>query len=206
MQVTLWNDYICPWAYAARPLTDWLVSEGHEISVRSYELHPDLAPEGKQVKPGGRLDRVFDHIATECAQVGLEFNKPSRSPNTHQLLGICELVSTHAPGSFAVFDAELAASHWVRNEALDDDAVVRRALDRADAPVDDILEMAADGEGSRLLEQSMHDAWDLDVTGTPAWRIGSLTITGLHPPEQFERWVHKLAAKAATSEAESSSP
>ena len=22
--VTLWNDYICPWAYAARPLTAWL--------------------------------------------------------------------------------------------------------------------------------------------------------------------------------------
>jgi len=197
VRITVWNDYICPWAYAARPHTAWLESEGHEVIVRSYELHPDLPPDGRAVRAGGRLDKVFDHIADICDSSGLEFVKPQRSPNTHKILGVCEVVQAHAPESFRAFDRELAAIHWVRGQSLDDPDIVRLALQVADAPVDQIEELVADGEGERLLEQSMADALEFEVTGTPAWRIGELTISGLHPLEQFQRWVNRLAARNA---------
>ncbi len=196
MDITVWNDYICPWAYAARPLTAWLEDEGHTVVMRSYELHPDLPPEGRDVRPGGRLDKVFEHIGIICAESGLAFVKPERSPNTHQLLGLCEIVQTHAPESFRAFDEELAAAHWVRGEAIDDRDVIRGALSTAGAPVEMVLELAANGEGERLLETSMAAALEVEVTGTPAWRIGELTITGLHPPEQFQRWVRRLASRS----------
>ena len=33
---------------------------------------------------------------------------------------------------------------------------------------------------------------DVEVTATPAWRIGELTITGLHPLGQFQRWAGRI--------------
>lgn len=197
VRITLWNDYICPWAYAARPLTAWLEAEGHDVVVRSYELHPDLPPEGRDIRPGGRLDAVFDHIGEICAESDLPFSKPTRSPNTHRLLGLCEIVQEHSPESFTEFDRELAAIHWIRGGSLDDSETIRAALTTANAPVDQLLELEAEGEGHRLLEASMAAARDFDVTGTPAWRVGELTITGLQPPDVFHRWVRKISSRQA---------
>ncbi len=192
MTVRLWNDYICPWAYAARTHTAWLREQGIEVTTFSYELHPNLPPAGRPVKPDGRLDRVFDHIAQECASVGLEFNKPHRSPNTHRLLGITELVRVAAPDTFDAVDEGLARAHWVEGRAIDDFAVITDILTSAGAPTDEILDREAEGEGTRLLEVSMAQALDVEVTATPAWRVENLTITGLHPIEQFQRWTGKI--------------
>jgi predicted DsbA family dithiol-disulfide isomerase len=190
--VTLWNDYICPWAYAARPHTAWLRSQGIEVDVRSYELHPDLPHEGRAVRPGGRLDQVFDHIAQECAASGLAFNKPVRSPNTHRLLGITELVRWHEPDRFDEVDAALVAAHWVEGRDIGDLDVVADLMSATGFDMADILEREADGEGSRLLELAMEAAIDVEVTATPAWRVGGLTITGLHSLDQFQRWSGRI--------------
>lgn len=192
MTVRLWNDYICPWAYAARTHTAWLRTEGVNVTTFSYELHPNLPPDGRQVRPDGRLDRVFDHIASECAAAGLEFNKPDRSPNTHRLLGITELVRVTAPQTFDAVDEALARAHWVEGRAIDDFEVIEEILKTAGSPAEEILEREAEGDGSRLLEVSMAQALDVEVTATPAWRVGELTITGLHPLDQFQRWTGKI--------------
>lgn len=192
MAVTLWNDYICPWAYAARPLTGWLRAQGVRVEVRAFELHPDLPPEGRRVRPGGRLDAVFDHIAAECAATGLEFAKPARSPNTHRLLGVTELVATHHPSAFDAVDDGLARLHWVDGGALDDADAVDAILAGAGVDAGELRRREADGEGETLLEAAMALAAEAEVTGTPAWRIGPMTITGLHPPAQFHRWAERL--------------
>lgn len=192
MQVTLWNDYICPWAYAARPLTAWLRTQDVEVRVRSFELHPDLPPEGRALKPGGRLDGVFDHIGDECRTAGLAFTKPARSPNTHRLLGLTELVAAEWPDEFDAVDDGIAALHWVHGGDLDDDQAIATILDHAGVPSVEVFDRVADGEGERLLDLSMSEARELEVTGTPAWRIGEMTITGLHPLEQFQRWTTRL--------------
>ena len=192
MPVTLWNDYICPWAYAARPHTRWLESNGVDVLVRSFELHPDLPPEGRAVRPGGRLDQVFDHIASQCARFDLEFNKPTRSPNTHRLLAITELTQRYRPDVFRRVDEGFARAHWVDGRAIDDAEVVRAVLDDAGAPTSELLEREAEGEGTRLLEISMAEALDVEVTATPAWRVGTLTITGLHSLSQFQRWTGRI--------------
>lgn len=203
MEVTAWSDHVCPWAYAGRSRTQLLRRRGLGVVVRAFELHPELPPEGRPVRPGGRLDRVFDHIAVECAAVGLPFRKPDRSPNTHRALALSELVRVHVPERFDQLDDALARAHWVEGRPIDDPDVVRQLLRgcRLDpAPLEDRL---ADGEGDRLLEASMAAARDVGVTGTPAWRIGELTIPGLQPVEQFERWVDRVLRRgpgAAASE------
>ncbi len=192
--VTVWNDYICPWAYAARPHTDWLRANGIEVDMRFYELHPNIGPEGRATRPGGRLDQVFDHIASECAKVDLDFNKPDRTPNSHHCLEIMELVRLHHQPSLAELDEAMARAHWVDGLALDDPTVVAQivseVLGAEEAAA--LNERVAEGEGTRLLAESRDTALDLGVTATPAWRIGELTITGLHAPEQFQRWAGRV--------------
>lgn len=192
--VTVWNDYICPWAYAARPHTAWLRSKGVDVDLRCYELHPDIAPEGRPTRPGGRLDRVFDHIADECATVDLDFAKPSRTPNSHRCLELVELVRVYVPDALLALDDALARAQWVDGLAIDDVEVLDRLLvahlGKEDAAR--IVERQGEGEGSRMLAAAWAEALDLGVTATPAWRVGELTITGLHAPEQFQRWAGKV--------------
>ncbi len=195
MEVTVWTDYICPWAYAARPHTEWLRAQGVAIRYRAYELHPLIPAEGRPVRPGGRLDSVFDHLAAECEAAGLAFNKPARSPNSRRSLELLEVAQAEAPESVAALDERLARAHWVDGVAIDDPeflgAVAAETLGAA-APT--VVDQWADGAGSILVDASKEAGHDLGVTATPAWRIGELTITGLHPAEQFRRWAGRLLA------------
>lgn len=204
MLITVWNDYICPWAYAARPQTAWLrhraegvVVEGRpvEIRVRGFELHPDLPPAGRATRPGGRLDRVFDHIAHECDQRGQAFVKPTRTPNSRRVLALAELVSARAPDAFLRFDEAAARAHWVEGLALDDEEVLGSLLDRAG--VERALLADIDRDGLELLHEARADAMDVGATATPSWQIGDLVVTGLHPDAQFQRWIGRILDRSA---------
>ena len=194
----LWNDYICPWAYAARPLTAWLRAQGVDVGLRCYELHPELPPEGRSVRPGGRLDRVLDHIATVCASQGQPFVKPTRSPNSRLSLEVVEVAAVHTPEHLDAIDDALADAHWHRQLPIDDRDVVADVVAGAAGPAvaATIMDLQANGDGARRLEASRAEALELGVTATPAWRIGELTIVGLHPRSQFERWATRLLERS----------
>lgn len=199
MHITVWNDYICPWAYAARPQTAWLRAQVSEaglspdcVTVRSFELHPDIPPEGRIHRPGGRLDQVLDHIATECASRGQAFHKPPRTPNSHAVLALAELVSTRYPDAFVAFDDAVAEAHWVHGEAIDDPAVIREILRSLDLDAGALTDDEAVAEGDRLLAEARTAAMDVGATATPAWQIGDLVVAGLHEDAQFQRWVGRI--------------
>ena len=197
MHITVWNDYICPWAYAARPQTAWLRSQidpaaGDVVTVRSFELHPDIPLEGRENRPGGRLDKVFDHIATECASRSQGFVKPTRTPNSHAILALAELVSVRHPDHFAAFDDAVANAHWIDGAAIDDPTVVRNLLITAGLDPDELTSETAVDEGEHLLSEARSDAMDVGATATPSWQIGDLVVTGLHDDAQFQRWVGRI--------------
>ena len=199
MRITVWNDYICPWAYAARPQTAWLRrqvdGDGRpvDVRVRSFELHPDLPTEGRPTRPGGRLDRVLDHIAGECAARGQPFVKPVRTPNSRRVLSLAELVARRHPDSFDRFDEAAAQAHWVDGRDLGDDAVLASLLESVGVErslLDDV-----DRAGAELLAAARTDAMDIGATATPSWQIGDLVVTGLHDDAQFHRWVERILAR-----------
>jgi predicted DsbA family dithiol-disulfide isomerase len=203
MDATAWSDYVCPWAYLGRDRTALMRRLGVSVTVLPYELHPEIPPEGVAVRPGGRLDRVFGVIAAECEQLGIDFRAPTRSPNTHHVLEVAEVVRLHAPDAFAAFDESLSRAHWVDGADLGDRDLVRDLLARSGAPVDDVVDLVADGAGTAALAASMAQARSVGVMATPAWWVDeALLIPGAQPRDTIERWITKMLAARARAGAE----
>lgn len=203
MDATGWSDYLCPWAYLGRDRTALMRDLGVTVTVQAYELHPEIPPEGMAVRPGGRLARVFDHIGAECAELGIGFNPPRRSPNTRHVLETAEVLRLHVPEAFTAFDDAAASAHWIEGRDLGDRAVVRELVETSGAPADEVAELVADGVGTAALTASMAQARSVGVMATPAWWVAdSLLIPGAQPRDTIERWITKmLAARALDTDA-----
>lgn len=193
MQALLWRDYLCPWCYLGRDRTALMQRLGLDVVPRSYELHPEIPAEGRTIRPGGRLDRVLDHIARECAEVELPMRKPTRSPNTRRALETAELLREHAPHALTAFDDAAYGVHWVDGGDLGDPGAIRSLVEAAGADPDTFDRLLADGHGSAALDASMIQARELGVTAAPAWWIDRrFVIPGVQPRETVERWVTRL--------------
>ena len=202
MEATAWSDYLCPWAYLGRDRTRLMRDLGVAVTVQAYELHPEIPPEGVAVRPGGRLDRVFATIGAECAELGIDFVAPQRSPNTRHVLETAEVIRLHVPEAFAAFDDAAARTHWVAGGDLGDRAVVARLVAESGAPAREVAELVSDGVGTAALEASMAQARSVGVMATPAWWVAdSLLIPGAQPRETIERWITKMLAARERSEA-----
>jgi len=196
MEALLWRDYLCPWCWLGRGTADVLVDLDVEVTHLPYDLHPEIPPGGRAVRPGGRLDAVFDHIAAECAREGIEFVKPVRTPNTRRALESAEIVRRVAPAAFAALDDALFRGHWVDGLDLGDPEVIDDLVLASGAPLDLVSEQRAEGIGSAAVEESMATAREHGIAATPSWLIdGTLVIPGVQPAETVRRWVTRLLAR-----------
>src|SRR3954454_20961674 len=155
MEALHWRDYLCPWCWLGRDRSEVFERHGVTVVHLPYDLHPDVPEGGRAVRPGGRLSQVFDRIGAECAEAGIEFRAPTRTPNTRRALETAELVRRHAPEAFAAVDDAFFRANWVDGLDLGDAEVLDHLLASAGAPVAEIAERRADGLGSRAVEESM---------------------------------------------------
>jgi predicted DsbA family dithiol-disulfide isomerase len=198
MQALLWRDYLCPWCFLGQDRTHLMQQLGVDVVPMSFELHPEVPDGGRPIRPGGRLDRVLDHIQLECDDLGMAMRKPIRSPNTRRALEIAEILRTRFPEAFASYDDGCYRAHWLEGGDIGEPATLRRLVDDAGAVPGEIDELLADGTGSRLLAASMTTARDLGVTATPAWWVDDrLLIPGAQPRETMQRWISRLLERSA---------
>ncbi len=195
--ITVWNDYVCPWAYLGRRHTHWLIEQGVPIEVRAYELHPDLPPTGRPIEAGGRYDRLLDDLGMQAREAGQPFAKPVRTPSSRRALEVLELLARHEPDRVFAFDEAAARAVWVDGRALDDHAVLDDIVAGVGVDPAALHDRLDAGEGAELVDLGRRHAIELEVSGTPAWRLGSLTVTGVHHDDQFRRWVTRIVERAA---------
>lgn len=196
MEAVVWSDYLCPWCYLGRGQTARIERLGVAVTPRAFELHPEIPPEGRSIRPDGRLTPTFDRIEAECQAVGMPFRRPTRMPNTRRALETAEVVAARWPAVFPALDDALFRAQFVNGSPLDDPTVLDDLVAAAGAPVDQVHGEVLAGTGQRAVDRSMAQAREAGVTATPTWLVdGRFLIPGAQPPETVERWVTRLIAR-----------
>jgi predicted DsbA family dithiol-disulfide isomerase len=194
---TVWSDYICPWAYLGRDRTALMQSMGVSVTSMPFELHPELPPSGRDVRPDGRLARLHDEIERLCAEVGVPFVAPAHIPNSRRALETAEVVRAVAPGAFGAVDEALFRAHFVEGRDIGDPAVLDDVLAACGLAALELRERIDRGEGSDAVTASIHIARDHGIAATPAWLFGDdLVVPGAQPRAFFERIVSRLRARS----------
>ena len=193
MEALVWSDYLCPWAYLGRDRTALLRSLGITVTSLPYDLHPELPPAGRRVRPDGRLAAVLARIAAECAEVGLPFVPPEHIPNTGRALETAEVVRRDAPDAFTALDDALFAAVFVTGQDLGDPDVLDEMVASAGVDATKIRRQVDGGLGRDAVDASVAKAQSHGVGGTPAWLLdGRLLVPGVQPRETMERWARKM--------------
>jgi predicted DsbA family dithiol-disulfide isomerase len=202
MEVKVWSDYICPWCYLGRDRTALLRALDVEVTQLPYELHPELPPQGRDVRPNGRLAAVYAAIGRECDDVGLPFRTPAHVPNSRRALETAEVVRRNWSASFATLDDALFNAHFVEGLDIGDPDVLLALIEQSGAPSTDVVAALEAGEGNDAVTASIGSAQEIGVTATPAWLFGdSFVVPGVQPRELFERVVSRLRARAGDTPA-----
>lgn len=193
MDATCWSDYLCPWCYLGQHRDRLLTDLGVAVTHLPYELHPEIAPEGRTVRPDGRLRTTFERLETACYEVGMPFRRPNRMPNTRRALETAEWVRQHEPDAFAEVHRRLFHAHFAVGDPIDDHDVIEDIVTAAGADAAEVRQAVDAGRAAPLVDASMAEARAAGITSTPTWLIdGRLTIPGALDPETVIRWVSRL--------------
>ena len=172
---------------------------GLVVVHRPYELHPEIPPEGRRIRPDGQLAPTFARIAAECEEIGLPFRAPSRMPNTRRALEAAEWVRVHHPASADAVHAGLFDAHFARGLAIDDPEVIGQIVADAGAPEDEVRDGIASGAAGRLVDASMAEARSAGVSSTPTWVLeDGFAIPGALDRATLARWITKIVARSAS--------
>ena len=196
MRATLWSDYLCPWCYVGQHRDGLLAELGFTIEHLPYELHPEIPPEGKRVRPDGRLRPTLDRVEAECEAVGMPFRRPTRMPNTRRALATAEWVRRGFPGAFAAVHEGCFAAQFVTGDPLDDPDVLDGIVEVAGAPAEEVRTAVEEGLAEPLIEESMARAREVGVASTPTWVLGEMALPGIFDEATFRRWATRLATRA----------
>ena len=141
---------------------------------------------------------MFDHIAAECEREGIEFSRPTRTPNTRRALETAEIVRRVAPDRFSALDDALFRGQWVDGLDIGDPSCIDELVTAAGAPLALVRDQRSEGVGAAGIEESMAIAREHGVAATPAWLVdGAFVIPGVQPTETMERWVTRLMSRRA---------
>lgn len=193
MHVTVWSDYICPWCYLALDRVDLLGELGVEVTIRPFELHPEIGPEGRRHRPEGRTAAVFAQVGAECESLGLRFRSPVRTPNSHQVLQVAEFVRSEYPASFPALHRLLFEAHFAEGLDIGDLDVVMGLVERSGADSRAAIEAIDSNEAALRLRAARELATEAGVTGTPTMVFDSgLVVPGTPPRDTLRRWVTRM--------------
>ena len=193
MEAVVWSDYLCPWAYLGRDRTALLRSLGLEVTSVPYDLHPEMPPTGRTVRPDGRLAAVFERIGAECDELGIPFRPPAHIPHTRRALETAEVVGREAAASFAALDDALFEAVFVTGDDIGTPDVLDAVVASVGVDAAEARRQVDAGLGAAAVDASVAEARLQGVAGTPAWLIdGRLLVPGVQPRETMERWVRKM--------------
>jgi predicted DsbA family dithiol-disulfide isomerase len=203
VEATCWSDYLCPWCYVGQDRSARMEALGLVVVHRPYELHPEIPPAGRSVRPDGRLAATFARIGAECDDLGLPWRPPTRMPNTRRALETAEWVRIHHPDAAPSVHAGLFDAHFATGLPIDDPDVVDQIVSDAGAPAAEVRSAVSSGAAGQLVDASMAEARSAGVSSTPTWVLeDGFAIPGALDRATLDRWITKIVARRSVPSSE----
>lgn len=171
--IRFYFDYVCPWAYlASRQLPALARSTGVDIELRPILLGgvlrsvgtPDRPAEAMSVPRRALLARDLERWSTRDG-VALRF------PERHPRRTVLALRATIATGDVARAMPALFEAYWREGADLEDEAMVRRALDGAGLDGAEAVRRAGTDELRSELRRRTDEAVEAGVFGVPSFVV-----------------------------------
>ncbi|TDD36018.1 DsbA family protein [Nonomuraea terrae] len=180
-----WFDVICPFCYVAQQRNAILEGRGLAVVHLAFQIHPEIPAGG--IEAGPRVGPMYAALEREAAAAGLPLNWPARLPDTRRALAAAEWVRLNTAQASAGFIRRLFEAHFVLGEDLGDPAVIERHAARAGVDVAGLRAGLDSGAGFAALAEAESLGARHGVRATPSWLIAGELVSGLLPPEEFER-------------------
>jgi predicted DsbA family dithiol-disulfide isomerase len=196
VEARCWSDYLCPWCYVGQARSDLMERLGVSVVHLPYELHPEIGPAGRRIRPDGRLAPTFERVAAACVEAGLPWRAPDRMPNTRRALETAEWVRREHPEAAAALHRAIFAAHFAQGLAIDDPTVLDRLVAESGAPAAAVRAAVDDGRAAGHVDASMDEARGLGVASTPTWVLDDgFAVPGALDEPTLARWISKIVAR-----------
>lgn len=197
-KLDIFSDTICPWCYVGKRRLERALEErpqpGLEITWRTFQLNPDMPPDGMdrqtylELKFGGPLNAraTYDHVreAGRKEAIPFDFDAIQRTPNTiasHRLLRHAHRKGCQEAVVQALFDA-----YFVEGRNIGDFETLAVIAESAGLAKNETLAFL---RGDEFLEEVRTEdalARRIGITGVPCFIFnGSHALSGAQPPEAF---------------------
>ena len=200
MQLPLYFDYACPWAYLGSCRVEPFFRDlGVEIDLRPvslrvlYEPSADGAPMPKQ-GPRKQQNQMND-LRHWAEMIGAEITpiQPKERPDTSLLLRAA-LVAKDA-GRLRELHYPAYRARWAEGRDVADPAIVRALLEAAGLDADAALARANSPELEKRLESESRAAVERGVFGVPTIFVGDEMFWGNDRFELVRWYVQKASAR-----------
>ncbi len=169
---------------------------GVTVDRHPFELHPELPPRGRPVRPDSALASAFAAVAEECARCGLPFSPPAHTPNTRLALETIAVISVEWPSVARLADDAISDARWIEGADISDRSALSSVLDSIGIDAAAVIGVVERGGGAEVVARSMDDARSEGIASTPSWRFeNGFVIPGVQPTETVTRWVTRIRTK-----------
>jgi predicted DsbA family dithiol-disulfide isomerase len=196
--VTLFTDYICPFCFIGDLRLEKLRKEFDlRVNFRFVEIHPDNPVEGRPVEELGYPKEEWDYMIGELGEMaseeGVVLKGQSFTTNSHKALLLAEAAKQEGRDIFYRLNRRIFEAYFIEGENIGDPDLLRH-LAREACVAEDTVELAwSDMKYEKVLKQNLAAAYELGLTGTPAFLIGHRKLVGALPTSILLQAGHEAA-------------
>lgn len=195
-----WFDFICPFCYIGQDRTTVIRELGREVIELPFQIHPEIGPGGAPAPE--RRGPMYDRLAQEAREAGLELNWSPRIPYSGYALAAAEAVRINKPTAHTDFIREVFDAYFARAEDIEDAAVIARCGDAANLDPNLFQYALTSGIAANELAHGLDQARQHQVTATPTWLIDGHLVVGLQPRALFRELIQRSASAATATSGE----
>jgi predicted DsbA family dithiol-disulfide isomerase len=184
VSIRLYSDFACPYCFLAEiVLKQAMAGEDVQVEFMPFELRPyptpTLRPEGAFVQTAWR-----NSVAPLARNLGVDIRIPRLSSFPYTRLAFEGLEFSKDNGKSAEYYSRVMRGLFQESEDIGDPGVLARLASEAGLDAGEFrLALETHRYGGRVEELLRHAYQELQITGVPAFLIGSRLLTGLQSRE-----------------------